>query len=169
MEDPTAYNAEGVLYLTPTARFDYLLALPEGAAVGQAVNDAMRAIERDNKQLAGILPKSYEIFTSTLLKELLKRVSEIPASLDYDAFGRIYEYFLGEFARSEGQKGGEFFAQRHCPASRGSVGTVPWARARSRVWLGRHVRPERPGLSPSTKRIRLGTLHPRPGERGRNR
>ncbi len=109
VEEPTAYHAEGVLYLTPTARFEYLLALPEGAAVGQAVNDAMRAIERDNPQLAGILPKTYEIFTSTLLKELLKRVSEIPASLDYDAFGRIYEYFLGEFARSEGQKGGEFF------------------------------------------------------------
>ena len=109
VEEPTAYHAEGVLFLTPTARFEYLLALPEGAAVGQAVNDAMRAIERDNPQLAGILPKTYEIFTSTLLKELLKKVSEIPASLDYDAFGRIYEYFLGEFARSEGQKGGEFF------------------------------------------------------------
>src|SRR5207248_3970519 len=45
----------------------------------------------------------------TLLKQLLKRVSEIPATLDYDAFGRIYEYFLGEFARTEGQRGGEFF------------------------------------------------------------
>jgi type I restriction enzyme M protein len=109
VEEPTAYHAEGVLYLAPTARFDYLLELPEGGAVGQAVNEAMRTIERDNAQLAGVLPKTYEIFTSTLLKELLKRVSDIPASLDYDAFGRIYEYFLGEFARSEGQKGGEFF------------------------------------------------------------
>ncbi|MHB1620633.1 MAG: HsdM family class I SAM-dependent methyltransferase [Sulfuricella sp.] len=44
-----------------------------------------------------------------MLKELLKKVSEIPISLDYDAFGRIYEYFLGEFARTEGQKGGEFY------------------------------------------------------------
>ena len=57
----------------------------------------MRAIERDNAQLAGVLPKTYEIFTSPLLKQLLKRVSEIPASLDYDAFGRIYEYFHGKF------------------------------------------------------------------------
>jgi len=73
------------------------------------VNDAMRGIERDNPQLAGVLPKSYELFSSTLLKQLLKRVSEIPETLDYDAFGRIYEYFLGEFARTEGQRGGEFF------------------------------------------------------------
>lgn len=55
-----------------------------------------------------MLPKTYEIFTSILLKELLKRVSEIPATINYDAFGRIYEYFLGEFAKTEGQKGGEF-------------------------------------------------------------
>lgn len=106
---PTAYHAEGVLYLTPNARFDRLLALPEGANAGKAVNEAMRDIEKYNDQLAGVLPKTYELFTSTLLKELLKRVSEIPAGLDYDAFGRIYEYFLGEFARTEGQKGGEFY------------------------------------------------------------
>ena len=56
-----------------------------------------------------MLPRTYQIFNSTLLKELLKKVSEIPDSLEYDAFGRIYEYFLGEFARTEGQKGGEFF------------------------------------------------------------
>ena len=69
----------------------------------------MADIEKHNPQLAGVLPRTYQIFNSTLLKELLKKVSEIPASLDYDAFGRIYEYFLGEFARTEGQKGGEFF------------------------------------------------------------
>ena len=109
LDDASAYHAEGVLYLEPAARFEHLLKLPEGAAVGEAVNAAMRAIERDNPQLAGVLPKTYEIFTSTLLKELLKKVSEIPAPLDYDAFGRIYEYFLGEFARTEGQKGGEFY------------------------------------------------------------
>jgi type I restriction enzyme M protein len=56
-----------------------------------------------------VLPKTYNLFTSTLLKQLLKKVSEIPASVDYDAFGRIYEYFLGAFARTEGQKGGEFY------------------------------------------------------------
>jgi type I restriction enzyme M protein len=107
--DPTAYTADGIIFLAPDARFDFLLKLPEGANIGSKLNDAMRAIERDNPQLAGVLPKSYELFTSSLLKQLLKRVSEIPATLDYDAFGRVYEYFLGEFARTEGQKGGEFY------------------------------------------------------------
>ncbi len=109
LEDPAAYHAEGILFLATDARFDFLLALPEGANVGSKLNDAMRAIERDNPQLAGVLPKTYELFSSTLLKQLLKRVSEIPAGVDYDAFGRIYEYFLGEFARTEGSKGGEFY------------------------------------------------------------
>ena len=109
LDDPAAYQAEGVLFLAPTARFDHLLKLPEGANAGKAVNEAMRDIEKQNPQLAGVLPKTYEIFSGTLLKELLKKVSEIPATLDYDAFGRIYEYFLGQFARTEGQKGGEFF------------------------------------------------------------
>jgi len=108
-DEPAAYHAEGVIFLPPAARFAHLLNLPEGANVGQAINDAMAEIEKHNPQLAGVLPRTFQIFTSTLLKELLKKVSEIPVSLDYDAFGRIYEYFLGEFARTEGQKGGEFY------------------------------------------------------------
>jgi len=109
VDDPAAYHAEGVVYLTSSARYDHLLNLPEGSNVGQTVNAAMADIEKHNPQLAGVLPRTYQIFNSTLLKELLKKVSEIPATLDYDAFGRIYEYFLGEFARTEGQKGGEFY------------------------------------------------------------
>jgi type I restriction enzyme M protein len=109
VDEPAAYHAEGVLYLTPNARFETLLHLPEGSNAGKTINEAMHDIEKHNPQLAGVLPKTYEIFNSTLLKELLKRVSEIPATIDYDAFGRIYEYFLGEFARTEGQKGGEFY------------------------------------------------------------
>jgi type I restriction enzyme M protein len=109
VDEPNAYHAEGILYLSPNARFDYLLSLPEGEAVGKALSDAMRDIEKNNPAVSGVLPKTYEIFNNTLLKELLKKVSEIRASLGYDAFGRIYEYFLGEFARTEGQKGGEFF------------------------------------------------------------
>lgn len=109
VDDPTAYHAEGVLFLTLNARFAHLLALPEGAKIGDAVNDAMADIEKHNPQLAGILPHSYQLFTGVLLKEILKKVSEIPATIDFDAFGRIYEYFLGEFARTEGQKGGEFY------------------------------------------------------------
>ena len=108
-DDPTAYHADGVLYLPPEARYEHLLTLPEAANVGARVNEAMREIEKHNETLKGVLPKTYNLFTGTLLKDLLKKVSEIPASVDYDAFGRIYEYFLGEFARTEGQKGGEFY------------------------------------------------------------
>ena len=109
VDDPAAYQAESILYLSPEARFEYLLTLPEGEDVGRKVNDAMRAIENDNPRLKGVLPKTFNRFTGTLLKELLKKVSEIPANVDFDAFGRIYEYFLGEFARTEGSKGGEFY------------------------------------------------------------
>lgn len=109
VDDLSSYHADGILYLSEEARFDYLLNRPESDNIGARVNAAMRDIEKSNPQLAGVLPKTYNLFTSTLLKELLKKVSEIPATVDYDAFGRIYEYFLGEFARTEGQKGGEFY------------------------------------------------------------
>jgi type I restriction enzyme M protein len=109
VDEPAAYHAEGILYLAPEARFDHLLHLPEAADIGARVNGAMRLIEQHNPTLAGVLPKTYNLFTSTLLKELLKKMSEIPASVDFDAFGRIYEYFLGEFAMKEGQGGGEFY------------------------------------------------------------
>lgn len=109
VDEPAAYHAEGVLYLAPEARFDYLLGLPEAADIGGKVNAAMRAVEKHNPQLNGVLPKTYNLFTSALLKGLLKKMSEIPATLDFDAFGRIYEYFLGAFAMTEGQGGGEFY------------------------------------------------------------
>lgn len=109
VDEPAAYHAEGILYLAAEARFDYLLTLPEVADIGAKVNAAMREIEKHNPQLAGVLPKTYNLLTSAMLKELLKKVSEIPATLDYDAFGRIYEYFLGAFAMTEGQGGGEFY------------------------------------------------------------
>jgi type I restriction enzyme M protein len=109
VDDAAAYHAENVLFLSPEARFDYLLTLPESADVGGKINEAMRQVEKHNPQLAGVLPKTFNLFTGTLAKELLKKISEIPATLDFDAFGRIYEYFLGEFAMSEGQGGGEFY------------------------------------------------------------
>jgi len=109
VDEPAAYHADNVLYLAPEARFDYLLTLPEAGDIGGKVNAAMREVEKHNPQLAGVLPKTFNLFTGTLLKELLKKISEIPATLDFDAFGRIYEYFLGEFAMSEGQGGGEFY------------------------------------------------------------
>lgn len=113
VEDPAAYHAERVIFLPEGSRFAELLEYPEGGrggkSLGQAVNDAMSAIERDNPQLAGVLPKSYQSFDARLLKELLKAFSTIPSDIKGDAFGRIYEYFLGEFAMSEGQAGGEFY------------------------------------------------------------
>ena len=69
----------------------------------------MHDIEKHSPQLAGVLPKTYNLFTSTLIKELLKKLSEMPATVDYDAFGRICEYFLGQVARTEDHKGGEFY------------------------------------------------------------
>jgi type I restriction enzyme M protein len=59
--------------------------------------------------LKGILPKTYNAFDKSLLVELLKSFNNIPMDIEGDAFGKIYEYFLGKFAMSEGQKGGEFF------------------------------------------------------------
>jgi type I restriction enzyme M protein len=121
VDDPTAYHAEGVLYLPANARFNDLLEYPEGGkkvkvgtkeqhqTFGQAVNEAMRAIERENPQLAGVLPKSFEVFNARLLKELFQSISTIPTDLEGDTFGKIYEYFLGEFAMTEGQGGGEFY------------------------------------------------------------
>jgi type I restriction enzyme M protein len=109
LDEPAAYHADGILYLPAASRFDHLLNLPEGTNIGQTVNDAMRAIERDNPHMAGVLPKGYQIFDSRLLAELIKTISTIPATLEGDAFGKIYEFFLGTFAMSEGQKGGEFY------------------------------------------------------------
>jgi type I restriction enzyme M protein len=109
VDDPASYIEKNVLYLPAGARFAELLQLPEGTDIGKAVNEAMKAIERDNPHMAGVLPKGYQVFDSLLLSNLLKTLSTIPADLEGDAFGKIYEYFLGTFAMSEGQKGGEFF------------------------------------------------------------
>ena len=106
---PADYQALGVLYLPEVARFSELIKIPEGADIGAAINDAMRAIEAENLDLKDVLPKTYNRFDNALLKELLKTMNSIPMDIEGDAFGKIYEYFLGHFAMSEGQKGGEFF------------------------------------------------------------
>ena len=103
------YHARGALYLPKAARFSTLIQMPEGDDIGAAVNDAMRAIEEANPDLKDVLPKTYKRFENSLLKELLKIMNSVPMDVEGDAFGRIYEYFLGHFAMSEGQKGGEFF------------------------------------------------------------
>jgi len=103
------YQAKGVLYLPEIARFQNLLQKPEGANIGQAINDAMRAIEGVNPDLKDVLPKTYNRLENSSLVELLKIMASIPMDIEGDAFGKIYEYFLGKFAMAEGQKGGEFF------------------------------------------------------------
>jgi type I restriction enzyme M protein len=105
----TDYQAQGVLYLPEKARFSYLLNLPEGTDISKAINEAMKAIEVENEDLKDVLPKTYNALEKNLLVSLLKNFSSIPMSIEGDAFGKIYEYFLGNFAMSEGQKGGEFF------------------------------------------------------------
>lgn len=105
------YQARGVMYLPESARFSRLINLPEGADIGKEINEAMRAIEAENEELKNILPRNYNYFENTLLVELLKKFNQIDIDTDLsgDAFGKIYEYFLGKFAMTEGQKGGEFF------------------------------------------------------------
>jgi type I restriction enzyme M protein len=105
----TDYQAVGIMFLPDEARFSYLLNLPEGADIGKAINEAMKAIERENEDLKGVLPKTYNRFDNSILVELLKVMSSIPDDIEGDAFGKIYEYFLGKFAMTEGQQGGEFF------------------------------------------------------------
>jgi len=105
-------------YLPDHARYDYLLNLPEEKDIAKALKEAMKAIEEYKPELEGVLPKD-EYFrltrdpkTKTIPNNLLKNFANIPSDTTGDLFGQIYEYFLAEFARSEGQKGGEFFTPR---------------------------------------------------------
>ena len=103
------YHARGVLFVPEKARFSYLIELPEGTDMGKVVNDAMKEIESENKELAGILPKTFQKLDNRTIVALLKNFNQIPDDIEGDAFGRIYEYFLGKFALADGTRGGEFF------------------------------------------------------------
>ena len=100
-------------YLPDHARYDYLLNLPENKDIAKAIKKAMQAIEEYKPELEGVLPRDeYVPLTrtdKTIPAQLLKSFSNIPRDASGDIFGKIYEYFLGKFALSEGQKGGEFF------------------------------------------------------------
>jgi len=112
---PDTYKSKGVLFLPEVATFSYLMDLPESANIGKAINTAMKEIEAKNTDLAGVLPRDFTSLhkipgeNSKILITLLKNFNQIPDDIEGDAFGEIYEYFLGEFARAEGAKGGEFF------------------------------------------------------------
>jgi type I restriction enzyme M protein len=105
--DPDDYQADGVLYLPDEARFSYLTTLAEGDNLGRAINNAMALIEAHNEDLKGVLPRSYNKLPNATLVELLRLLA--PLVLTGDAFGKVYEYFLGKFAMNEGRKGGVFY------------------------------------------------------------
>ena len=105
----TDYQARGVLYLPEEARYSHLLDIPTGNDIGKAVNEAMKAIEAENKELKDVLPKNYNQLEDESLSSLLKTFNSIPMDIEGDVFGKIYEYFLGKFAMAEGRGAGAFF------------------------------------------------------------
>src|SRR5207244_4607760 len=86
--------------------------------IAKALKEAMKDIEKYKPELEGVLPKddyfklTRDPKTRTIPNDLLKNFANIPSDAGGDLLGQIYEYFLGEFARSEGSKGGEFFTPR---------------------------------------------------------
>ncbi|WP_115679028.1 type I restriction-modification system subunit M [Cupriavidus taiwanensis] len=104
---PPDYHAKGAIFLPPHARFSYLLGLPETENLAVALNEAMKAIAEHNPDLAGVLPQGYGSLPNSVLRELLRLLQ--PLAIAGDAYGLIFEYFMGEFASAFMQKGGEYF------------------------------------------------------------
>ena len=117
-EDRDAYRAEGVFWVPKEARWPHLSANAKQPTIGNIVDDAMDAIERDNPSLKEVLPKDYA--RPTLDKVVLGRLIDLVGTIGLgdkdnrskDVLGRVYEYFLGQFASAEGKKGGEFYTPR---------------------------------------------------------
>ena len=98
------------LFLPEKSTWDYLSGLPEGKDIGLELDEAMREIEREHEYLIDVLPKNYTLFEKDLLHELVRIFNtEMLDDVSGDVFGRIYEYFLNEFAKKGAQEGGEFF------------------------------------------------------------
>src|SRR6266508_3344219 len=117
-EDPDEYRALNIFWVPPEARWSHLKAQAKQSTVGQLVDDAMAGIERDNPSLKGVLPKEYArpALDKQRLGQLIDLVSNITVgdtdSRSKDVLGRVYEYFLSQFASAEGKKGGEFYTPR---------------------------------------------------------
>src|SRR5215813_4585482 len=113
-EDPDEYRALNIFWVPPEARWSHLKAEAKQPTIGQFVDDAMAGIERDNPSLKGVLPKDYArpALDKQRLGQLIDLISNIrvgdEASRAKDVLGRIYEYFLSQFASAEGKKGGEY-------------------------------------------------------------
>lgn len=98
------------MFLPEKAQFEYLVSLPESEDIGDAIDNAMKLIEEEYDNLKGVLPRNYSIFSKDLLRELLRIFNkEVLRNAEGDLFGKIYEYFLGKFAMTGAQEGGEFF------------------------------------------------------------
>ncbi|MDO6746701.1 type I restriction-modification system subunit M [Gilvimarinus sp. 1_MG-2023] len=100
-------------YLPDNARYSYLLNLPEEANIAKKIKEAMQEVENYKPELDGVLPKDEYLplarIDNTIPAQLLKSFSDIPRDASGDILGKIYEYFLSNFALAEGQGGGEFF------------------------------------------------------------
>ena len=117
-EHPDEYRGVNVFWVPQGARWAELKANARQPDIGELVDDAMAAIERDNPVLAGVLPKDYArpALDKARLGQLIDLVSNITVgdarARSVDALGRVYEYFLSQFASAEGKRGGEFYTPR---------------------------------------------------------
>ncbi|MBI4319055.1 MAG: type I restriction-modification system subunit M N-terminal domain-containing protein [Chloroflexi bacterium] len=117
-EDPDEYRAINVLWVPKEARWAHLQANAKQATIGRLIDDAMVAIKRDNPSLKGVLPKDYArpALDKQRLGELIDLVATIglgdAENRSKDILGRVYEYFLAQFASAEGKKGGQFYTPR---------------------------------------------------------
>ena len=117
-EDPDEYLAENVFWVPKNARWSHLQKNAKQPTIGKLIDDAMGEIEKANPGLKGVLPKDYNrpALDKVMLGELIDLVSGIamgePGDKAKDLLGRVYEYFLGGFAGSEGKRGGEFYTPR---------------------------------------------------------
>jgi len=117
-EDRDEYAADNVFWVPPTARWSHLQANAKQPSIGKIIDEAMIAIEKDNENLKGVLPKDYArpALNAVMLGELIDLISGIALGQGKgearDLLGRVYEYFLGQFAGSEGKRGGEFYTPR---------------------------------------------------------
>lgn len=117
-EDEDEYRADNVFWVPKGARWSHLRASARQPGIGRVVDDAMLEIEQVNPGLKGVLPKDYARpgLNAVMLGELIDLVSGIgfgdAGDASRDLLGRVYEYFLGQFAGSEGKRGGEFYTPR---------------------------------------------------------
>ncbi|QJR15378.1 type I restriction-modification system subunit M [Usitatibacter palustris] len=118
-EDPDEYRAAGIFWVPPEARWKYLKSMAPQSTIGELVDNAMTAIERDNPTLKGVLPKDYARpgLDKQRLGQIINLVSDIAlgsaADRSKDTLGRVYEYFLARFASAEGKSGGQFYTPSH--------------------------------------------------------